>query len=977
MPKFNARSADRNLLFGILALQMDFIDRDSLVAAMHAWVLAKDKPLGRILIEQGKLKAELLALIDALVQAHLEVHEEDPERSLAAVAAVDAVRRDLARIDDAELQASVSMVGSGTSVDPEATRSEVVGRSVGSAALRYHILRPHAKGGIGEVFLAEDEQLHREVALKEIQERYAGDETCRSRFLLEAEITGGLEHPGIVPIYGLGQYADGRPFYAMRFIRGDNLKQAIRRFHELDRGFPSRGAGAVRSGTHRNSERNIAFRQLLRRFIDVCNAVAYAHSRGILHRDVKPGNIMLGNYGETLLVDWGLAKAAGRPEPERHADIPVLRPSSGSGAGLTVSGSVLGTPAYMSPEQSRGHLEELGPASDVYSLGATLYTLLTGHAPFAEDDEVPVLARVQRGDFPRPRAIQAAVPLALEAVCLKAMALRPPDRYVSARALADDIEHWLADEPVTAYPEPIWTRLRRWSRRHQAWVAGAAALLVTAVAALGLGLVAVQREERRTEAARAEEARRRQQARESLDAMSSQVIDDWLVKQRELLPEHRAFLQKALASYEEFAQETQDDESTRASVAAAARRVGLISFKLGQVSDANAAYRRAQALYGLLTADFPDRPDYRQELARVHNNMGDMHRTAGQQKEAEADFRDAILLQTQLAAEFPARQDYRQELAQSDNNLGILLASAGRNKDADLAYQEALALRKQLVAEAPDQPTYRRQLAGSYGNLGILRTNMGRYKEAEAFYRQAVVLEQQLVAEFPTLPDYRQQLARHHNNLGVLLKDAGRPKEAESAYRDAVVLEKQLAADFPVVPDYQFELSNTLSNLGELANSQRKYAEACRWLDEALPHHQAALRGNPRQRFYRESFRNNRIALAEARVAMGDHAGVAQAAKEMLELGYDPVDDHYTVARFLARCIPAAEADTNLPDARRKEVAQAYARRALTSLDEAITKGYRDVATMRTDKHLESLRGYEEFKRLLAALEAQGKREEK
>src|SRR5207245_1335212 len=156
--------------------------------------------------------------------------------------------------------------------------------------------------------VAEDQELHREVALKEIKEDRAHDAVSRSRFVLEAEITGGLEHPGIVPVYGLGQYADGRPFYAMRFVKGDNLKAAIRRFHEAER--PGRDP----------SERSLALRQLLRRFVDVCNAVAYAHSRGVLHRDLKPANIMLGKYGETLVVDWGLAKCVGRSKQTRTTE---------------------------------------------------------------------------------------------------------------------------------------------------------------------------------------------------------------------------------------------------------------------------------------------------------------------------------------------------------------------------------------------------------------------------------------------------------------------------------------------------------------------------------------------------------------------------------------------------------------------------------------------------------------------------------
>jgi serine/threonine protein kinase len=202
------------------------------------------------------------------------------------------------------------------------------------------------------VFVARDQELHREVALKQIQDRHADDASSRARFLLEAEVTGGLAHPGVVPVYGLGQYADGRPFYAMRFVKGDSLKDAIERYHKAD----AKGADA--------GERALEFRRLLGRFIDVCNAIAYAHSRGVLHRDLKPGNVMLGQYGETLVVDWGLAKPLGHREKSISGE-QTFQPSSGSGYAATQMGSAVGTPAYMSPEQAAGRLDELGPTSDV------------------------------------------------------------------------------------------------------------------------------------------------------------------------------------------------------------------------------------------------------------------------------------------------------------------------------------------------------------------------------------------------------------------------------------------------------------------------------------------------------------------------------------------------------------------------------------------------------------------------------------
>ena len=345
---------------------------------------------------------------------------------------------------------------------------------------RYRVIRPHARGAIGEVYLAHDEELRREVALKEIQERYADDPRSRARFLLEAEVTGSLEHPGIIPVYGLGHHPDGRPYYAMRFIRGDSLKEAIDRHHRLwDRpgGDPS--------------ERSLAFRKLLRKFIDVCNAIAYAHSRGVLHRDLKPSNVMLGPYGETLVVDWGLAKPQSGACDDAPGDLPPIPLSGESSA--TVAGSVIGTPAFMSPEQAAGELDRVGPAGDIYSLGATLYYLLVGTTPYDGLKVLEILDRVRRGDFSPPRAIRREVPRGLEAIALKAMATRPEDRYRSARALADEVEHWLAGAPVSAYPDRLLARVGRWCRRHPALASVAASCLFLDVCcAVVSGLVFVE-----------------------------------------------------------------------------------------------------------------------------------------------------------------------------------------------------------------------------------------------------------------------------------------------------------------------------------------------------------------------------------------------------------------------------------------------------------------------------------------------------
>lgn len=340
--------------------------------------------------------------------------------------------------------------------------------------LPFDQLRFLAHGGLGTVFVARDTKLHRDVVLKFIRRKIAQDPPSIDRFLVEAEVTSRLDHPGIVPVYGLGRLDDGRPFYAMRYIPGQSLDDAIGKHH----------AGTAEAN---NADSRLLLRKLLMHFVAACQTIAYAHRRGIIHRDMKPEHILLGRYGETMVVDWGLAVPVGREDRFKDESENTLMPQLGSQSGSSTDGA--GTPQYMSPEQAAGG-SSLSPATDIYSLGATLYKLLAGRNPFKAASIHELRQLVMRGEVPPPSSFSPRVPKSLEAICLKAMARLPEARYATALDLAADVERFLADEPVSVQPETASQRVARWARRNraaaQSGVVSIAAVALIAAAAAAL-----------------------------------------------------------------------------------------------------------------------------------------------------------------------------------------------------------------------------------------------------------------------------------------------------------------------------------------------------------------------------------------------------------------------------------------------------------------------------------------------------------
>ncbi|MDR0610584.1 MAG: serine/threonine protein kinase, partial [Planctomycetaceae bacterium] len=333
----------------------------------------------------------------------------------------------------------------------------------------HRVLRTHQKGGMGRILIAYDQYLKRDIALKELHPEVAEDESIVRRFIGEAEITAQLEHPGIVPIHTLGLDKSGNPYYTMKLIKGHTLQEAIKAYH-------------------RNSTRQELL-NLVRRLVSICKTMAFAHNKGVIHRDLKPANIMLGEHGETLVMDWGLAKPfAQSGSDETYVSVIQHRPAEPRPE-LTMVGAIVGTPAFMSPEQAMPEENAVGPLSDVFSLGTILYYLLSGQTAFSGRSTQEVLNKVRAASPPRPSEIKPNVPLGLEAICAKAMAKDPANRYQSATELADDLCRWLDGEPITAQKETTCQKIWRWIDHHRFISISVPAVLILVAILMNLGIL--------------------------------------------------------------------------------------------------------------------------------------------------------------------------------------------------------------------------------------------------------------------------------------------------------------------------------------------------------------------------------------------------------------------------------------------------------------------------------------------------------
>jgi serine/threonine-protein kinase len=572
-------------------------------------------------------------------------------------------------------------------------------------------------------------------------------------------------------------------------------------------------------------------RQLLNRFVAACNAMAYAHSRGVLHRDLKPDNIMLGPYGETLVVDWGLAKLVGRAEPVARAgaDAPpqgalpegLLTPAAASDTPPTELGAVVGTPAYMSPEQAAGLTDQLGPATDIYGLGATLYCLLTGEPPFAGQPIEHLWQGVIRGRFTPPRKVNPQIPPTLEAICLKAMRLDPQRRYASARDLADDLEAWLADEPVRAWREPLRIRVGRWLRRHRSLVTGVLVSVFVALLSLSVGVVLLTAAKQREEQAkllaqtRGEEALHNYKAAlRVVNTFCTKVGDDPRLEEHGLEWLQEDLLDEARAVLEQFVEQKPDDRELVSEAAFALVRLEVAISKSGSKQRGVALLEKARYLFDELVQDAPESLPHACRRAKTYLNLGVAYGEVGKLSEARTTLETARQLNAELLSRKPQDVESRVDLAHVHGALAGLASRNLRFAEAEAALGAALALYQQLTAEVPDNKELQFYVARTQNNLGVVCNRDRRYQEALDAFTAAQRGLQPLAEEFRLRPDFQQEQLTCELGLGTCYRYLpGRTKDAAAVYRSAIQRAQRLVERHPGATQHQSDLAAAHADL--------------------------------------------------------------------------------------------------------------------------------------------------------------------
>jgi tetratricopeptide (TPR) repeat protein len=822
----------------------------------------------------------------------------------------------------------------------------------------YEILAEIGHGGMGVVYRARQQSLNRVVALKMIAAGVHARADIRARFHVEAEALASLQHPNIVPIYEIGEH-DGCPFMAMEFLDGGTLADYLE-----GRPQPPRAAAELVE--------------------TLARAMHAAHQRGIVHRDLKPANVLL-SFSREPPASAGPALAGGSRLNECVPKITDfgLAKRLAEDKGQTTAGSIMGTPSYMAPEQATGRSHEIGPATDVYSLGTILYEMLTGQPPFREETAMATLRRVVAEEPAAPSRLCPKLPCDLETICLKCLEKTAVTRYGIAAELADDLRRFLDGKPIAARPAGVAERVWKWVKRRPAW---AALIGVSVAAALALAVVgfwwSVQV---RAERDRAQSSLHT--ARKAIDDLYSKMASERLFDEPQLEPLCQELLEKAQTLYEQLGRENSADPEVRRDIALAWFRLGDIHHLRDEHDEAEQAYGEAIARQEALRRDYPQEPRYRQDLANSHNWLGEVLRERNAPKDAaERHYRAALKLQQELVEQFRDQPAYRMELARSHYNLGVVAKDRNRLPEARRSYDRAVALLTDLKRTNAEDPNVRQDLARALINRGVLHRLDGRPGDAARDYGRAIALLARLRNDFPGRAAFRLELAIARQDLGNLFWSQARPSaapgerrqtlaDARREHQEALALLRQLVADYSGRPRYQKKLGNTLKNLGSvLAMSGDKPGAEKQWekarvifeglvkskpdvadyhgllgmtlgnlgwrrtdqknwrlardlFERGIAQVQAALAANPDHPDYRQELRNQYQNLGWTLVKLGDHEAAERAATGLAEVFPERAQDTYYAACLVARCVPLARSNV--------EQAQAYMEKAVALLRRA------------------------------------------
>ncbi len=784
------------------------------------------------------------------------------------------------------LEASVNTVELTPAVGGKSRRSAAEDSELD---LRNHVLLERVgRGGMGEVYRGRDPALARNLAVKVLRPELCGHPEAERRFQQEARINGLLQHPSIVPVHNLGRLADGRLYFTMKLVRGRTLADILTVGPVCNR--PGDAAGC------KPAPRELP--ELLGIFEKVCKALAYAHSRKIIHRDLKPGNVMVGAFGEVQVMDWGLAKVlAAHPRTQEPADentmvgLFVGKPPDSTQEEYSPTG-VVGTPAYMAPEQARGANEEVNERADVFGLGGILCTILTGQPPYTGEGRDDVLHKAMAGEmsgtFARLEASGADSELVqLASVCLAA---RKEDRPPNAGAVAERVSAYLAGVQQRLHAAELEraaaqaraeesAKKAALERRARWWVLGLSAVvllvLLAGIAGTTWGLIGAKKargaetdqrqiaEEKQRDAEAfamraAQEKDRAEKAEaatlEDYRASTEDAIEQLLGSRPALGPREKAYLERTLQRWQAFADRTGDDERSRAIRAEGVFRVARLRQQLGQIEEALAGYREALVLYQKLADEFRSVPMYRTFLARTHNNVALLLSMQKQGAKAAEHYRKGLAIKQKLADEFPDKPEYQNDLARTLRDLGVLLTDQNQWKEAAERFDKALAIQQKLAGEFPDLPDYCAELARSHGSLAILLARRLQGAKAAEQYRQALAIQQKLAGAIPAMPEYRKSLADTHANLGHLLRSEHHGAEAAKEYDTSLMILRNLKEDFPAIPAYRGDLAQCHYSLANLLMDEKQWDQAAQQLREALAIQQKLADGFPAMPDYRILF---------------------------------------------------------------------------------------------------------------------------